>query len=95
MPSTIDIRRRIRSVKNTQQITRAMKMVATAKLRRAQERMYAARPYAGGIRCCSRASLSATSSSLSSQPIAACAAHSTPTSFVPRRTSSATTPSKA
>lgn len=50
MPSTIDIRRRIRSVKNTQQITRAMKMVATAKLRRAQERMYAARPYAGGLR---------------------------------------------
>ena len=50
MPSTIDIRRRIRSVKNTQQITRAMKMVATAKFRRAQERMYAARPYAGGLR---------------------------------------------
>ena len=50
MPSTIDIRRRIRSVKNTQQITRAMKMVATAKLRRAQERMYAARPYVGGLR---------------------------------------------
>src|SRR4051794_38611672 len=50
MPSTIDIRRRIRSVKNTQQLTRAMKMVATAKLRRAQERMYAARPYAGGLR---------------------------------------------
>ena len=50
MPSTIDIRRRIRSVKNSQQLTRAMKMVATAKLRRAQERMYAARPYAGGLR---------------------------------------------
>jgi len=41
MPSTIDIRRRIRSVKNTQQITKAMKMVAAAKLRRAQERMFA------------------------------------------------------
>ena len=50
MPSTIDIRRRIRSVKNTQQITRAMKMVAAAKLRRAQERMFAARPYAAGLR---------------------------------------------
>jgi F-type H+-transporting ATPase subunit gamma len=50
MPSTIDIRRRIRSVKNTQQITRAMKMVAAAKLRRAQERMFAARPYAAALR---------------------------------------------
>ena len=50
MPSTIDIRRRIRSVKNTQQITKAMKMVSAAKLRRAQERMLAARPYAGGLR---------------------------------------------
>ena len=49
MPSTIDIRRRIRSVKNTQQITKAMKMVAAAKLRRAQERIYAARPYSGGL----------------------------------------------
>lgn len=45
MPSLIDIRRRIRSVKNTQQITRAMKMVSAAKLRRAQERVIAARPY--------------------------------------------------
>ncbi|MFZ2491446.1 MAG: ATP synthase F1 subunit gamma [Thermoanaerobaculia bacterium] len=50
MPSTIDIRRRIRSVKNTQQITKAMKMVAAAKLRRAQERMLAARPYAAALR---------------------------------------------
>ncbi len=46
MPSLIDLRRRIRSVKNTQQITKAMKMVAAAKLRRAQERVLAARPYA-------------------------------------------------
>ena len=46
MPSLIDIRRRVRSVKNTQQITKAMKMVAAAKLRRAQERVVAARPYA-------------------------------------------------
>ena len=45
MPSLIDIRRRIRSVKNTQQITKAMKMVSTAKLRRAQERVVASRPY--------------------------------------------------
>ena len=50
MPSTIDIRRRIRSVKNSQQITKAMKMVAAARLRRAQERMFAARPYAAGLR---------------------------------------------
>jgi F-type H+-transporting ATPase subunit gamma len=45
MPSLIDIRRRIRSVKNTQQITKAMKMVSAAKLRRAQDRVIAARPY--------------------------------------------------
>src|SRR5260221_2012494 len=50
MPSTIDIRRRIRSVKNTQQITKAMKMVSAAKLRRAQDRMFAARPYAAAMR---------------------------------------------
>ncbi|MGA7614937.1 MAG: ATP synthase F1 subunit gamma [Thermoanaerobaculia bacterium] len=49
MPSTIDIRRRIRSVRNTQQITKAMKMVAAAKLRRAQERIVSARPYAGAL----------------------------------------------
>ncbi|MBI4873326.1 MAG: ATP synthase F1 subunit gamma [Acidobacteria bacterium] len=46
MPSLIDIRRRIRTVRNTQQITKAMKMVSAAKLRRAQERVVAARPYA-------------------------------------------------
>jgi F-type H+-transporting ATPase subunit gamma len=46
MPSLIDIRRRIRSVKSTQQITRAMKLVSSAKLRRAQDRVLAARPYA-------------------------------------------------
>ena len=50
MPSLIDIRRRIRSVKNTQQITKAMKMVSAAKLRRAQERVIAARPYAALLR---------------------------------------------
>ena len=46
MPSLKDIRRRIRSVKSTQQITRAMKMVAAAKLRKAQERLAASGPYA-------------------------------------------------
>ncbi len=46
MANVLDIRRRIRSVKNTQQITRAMKMVAAARLRRAQERVVKARPYA-------------------------------------------------
>ena len=46
MPSLIDLRRRIRAVKNTQQITKAMKMVAASKLRRAQERIMNARPFA-------------------------------------------------
>jgi F-type H+-transporting ATPase subunit gamma len=49
MPTQLDIKRRIRSVKNTQQITRAMKFVAAARLRRAQERAFAARPYARAI----------------------------------------------
>jgi len=49
MPSLIDIRRRIRSVKNMQQITKAMKMVSAAKLRRAQERAIAARPYGNSL----------------------------------------------
>src|SRR5258706_1555106 len=46
MPNILDIKRRIRSVINTRQITKAMKMVSAAKLRRAQERAMAARPYA-------------------------------------------------
>jgi F-type H+-transporting ATPase subunit gamma len=46
MPSLIDIRRRVRAVKSTQQITKAMKMVSSSKLRRAQERIVRARPYA-------------------------------------------------
>src|SRR5437868_13546322 len=50
MPSLIDIRRRIRSVKNTQQITRAMKMVSAAKLRRAQDRVISSRPYGSLLR---------------------------------------------
>jgi F-type H+-transporting ATPase subunit gamma len=45
MPSLQDLRRRVRAVKNMQQITKAMKMVAAARLRRAQERVVAARPY--------------------------------------------------
>jgi F-type H+-transporting ATPase subunit gamma len=46
MANVLDLRRRIRSVKNTRQITKAMKMVSAAKLRRAQERAMLARPYA-------------------------------------------------
>ncbi|HEV3041971.1 MAG TPA: ATP synthase F1 subunit gamma [Candidatus Angelobacter sp.] len=46
MANLLDIRRRIRSVRNTRQITKAMQMVSAAKLRRAQERAFAARPYA-------------------------------------------------
>ena len=50
MPSLIDLRRRIRSVKNTQQITKAMKMISAAKLRRSQEAVSHARPYADLLR---------------------------------------------
>ncbi len=50
MPNLLDIRRRIRSVKNTQQLTKAMKTVAAARLRRAQERVFSARPYALQLR---------------------------------------------
>src|SRR5690242_11039248 len=50
MPSLLDIRRRIRSVKNTQQLTKAMKTVSAAKLRRAQERVLSARPYASQLK---------------------------------------------
>jgi F-type H+-transporting ATPase subunit gamma len=46
MPSLIDLRRRIRAVKSTQQITKAMKMIAASRLRRAQDRVIASRPYA-------------------------------------------------
>ena len=46
MPSLIDIRRRVRAVRSTQQITKAMKMVSSSKLRRAQERIVKSRPYA-------------------------------------------------
>ena len=50
MPSTLEIRRRIRSVKNTAQITKAMQMVASSKMRRAQERVQQSRPYAEQLR---------------------------------------------
>ena len=50
MPSLIDMRRRIRAVKSTQQITKAMKMVAASKLRRAQERVIATRPFGKVVR---------------------------------------------
>src|ERR1700693_3616756 len=50
MASLNDIRRRLKSAKNSQQITRAMKLVAAAKLRRAQDRVIAARPYSKALR---------------------------------------------
>jgi F-type H+-transporting ATPase subunit gamma len=49
MPSLIDIRRRIRAVKSTQQITKAMKMIAASRLRKAHERIVAARPFSHGM----------------------------------------------
>jgi F-type H+-transporting ATPase subunit gamma len=49
MPSLIDLRRRIRATKSTQQITKAMKMVSSSKLRRAQERILRNRPFAVGM----------------------------------------------
>jgi F-type H+-transporting ATPase subunit gamma len=58
MPTLLDFRRRIRSVKNTQQITRAMKFIAAARLRRAQEKAVSLRPYAGGIREVLRSAMS-------------------------------------
>src|SRR5579863_10089811 len=50
MPSTREVRRRIKSTKNMAQITKAMQMVASSKMRRAQERVQQARPYAEQIR---------------------------------------------
>jgi F-type H+-transporting ATPase subunit gamma len=58
MPTLLDFRRRIRSVKNTQQITRAMKFIAAARLRRAQETALSLRPYAGGVREILRSAMS-------------------------------------
>src|ERR1700721_719687 len=50
MPGTKEIRTKIASIKNTQKITKAMQMVAASKIRKAQERMQAARPYAEKLR---------------------------------------------
>jgi F-type H+-transporting ATPase subunit gamma len=50
MPSLLDLRRRIRAVKSTQQITKAMKMIAASRLKRAQDRVIAARPFAQRMR---------------------------------------------
>ncbi|MFM0842113.1 F0F1 ATP synthase subunit gamma, partial [Citrobacter freundii] len=50
MASFQDIRRRIRSVKNTQQVTKAMKMISAVKLRKSQERLVALRPFAQKMR---------------------------------------------
>jgi F-type H+-transporting ATPase subunit gamma len=58
VPTLLDFRRRIRSVKNTQQITRAMKFIAAARLRRAQETAVSLRPYASGIREILRSAMS-------------------------------------
>ena len=50
MPSTKEIRMKIKSVNNTRKITNAMQMVAASKMRKAQDRMFAARPYGSRIR---------------------------------------------
>ena len=66
MPSLRDIRRRIRSVKNTAQITKAMEMVAASRMRRAQQRVLAARPYSEAMRSliCELAAVSARAEAL-------------------------------
>jgi len=72
MPSLIDIRRRIRSVKNMKQITKAMKMVSAAKLRRAQDKVIAARPYAESMqRMLANVALAATEDEISQIPLLA------------------------
>src|SRR5437764_6472997 len=72
MTTQRDVRNRISSVKNIQKITRAMEMVAAARLRRAEQRITALRPYAGAIRRMTRqAAEAAGSSEVSSLPILA------------------------
>src|SRR5271154_1669978 len=72
MPSLIDIRRRIRSVKNMKQITKAMKMVSAAKLRRAQDKVIAARPYAESMqRMLANVALAASEDDMSEIPLLA------------------------
>ena len=66
MPSTKEIRMKIKSVNNTRKITNAMQMVAASKMRKAQDRMFAARPY--GSRICTIIShLAASNTSVSVQ----------------------------
>src|ERR1700755_2496728 len=64
-----DVKNRISSVKNIQKITRAMEMVAAARLRRAEQRIEALRPYAGAIRRMTRQAAEAAGSEGSSLPI--------------------------
>src|SRR5919106_2562007 len=64
-----DVKSRIASVKNIQKITRAMEMVAAARLRRAEQRIEALRPYAGAIRRMTRQAAEAAGSEISSLPV--------------------------
>src|SRR6478672_906319 len=64
-----DVKNRISSVKNIQKITRAMEMVAAARLRRAEQRIEALRPYAGAIRRMTRQAAEAAGGEISSLPI--------------------------
>src|SRR5439155_4678894 len=66
-----DVRQRIGAVKNIEKITRAMEMVAAARLRRAEQRIAALRPYAGAIRRMTRQAAEAAGSEISSLPILA------------------------
>src|SRR5829696_6863231 len=64
-----DVKNRIASVKNIQKITRAMEMVAAARLRRAEQRIAALRPYAGAIRRMTRQAAEAAGSEISGLPV--------------------------
>src|SRR6186713_2617531 len=64
-----DVKSRISSIKNIQKITRAMEMVAAARLRRAEQRIERLRPYAGAIRRMTRQAAEAAGAELSSLPI--------------------------
>jgi F-type H+-transporting ATPase subunit gamma len=69
MPSTKEIRGKIKSVHNTRKITKAMEMVAASKMRKAQDRMHEARPYGDKIRLiCSHLAQSVRSISIRSSP---------------------------
>src|SRR5438876_11608916 len=71
MASQRDVKNRIDSVKNIQKITRAMEMVAAARLRRAEQRIAALRPYAGAIRRMTRQAAEAAGGEVSGLPILA------------------------